>query len=101
MPAMRPRTVVVLAAAVALGSAYTLLPVTASSAATGFTFRTTVLQNQKAYGEPSIAVADDNRHVVVCVPGGAGDTSVWYSADEGRTFGTSQTHAAGPNGGGD
>ena len=76
-----------------------LVPAHAATPALGF--RRTVLADQKAYGEPSLAVADDNRHVVVCVPGGAGDTSDWYSADEGRTFGTSQTHAAGPNGGGD
>jgi hypothetical protein len=101
MPAFRARPVLTLAAVAALGSAYVLLPVAPSAAATGFRFRTTVLQNQKAYGEPSVAVADDNKHVAVCVPGGAGDTSVWYSADQGRTFGTSQTHAAGPNGGGD
>jgi hypothetical protein len=99
MPAFRPRTLLTLTAAVALGSAYTLLPVAPSSAASGFAFRTTVLQNQKAYGEPSLAVADDNRHVAVCVPGGAGETSVWYSADEGRTFGTSHTNS--DNGGGD
>ncbi len=63
-----------------------------------FTFRTTVLQDQDAYGEPSLAVAQDG-HIAVCVPGGAGQTSVWYSADDGRTFGTSHTTSA--NGGGD
>jgi hypothetical protein len=99
MSAFRPRTLFTAIAVIALGSVYTLLPVSASSAAGGFAFRTTVLQNQKAYGEPSIAVADDNKHVAVCVPGGAGETSVWYSADEGRTFGTSHTNS--DNGGGD
>jgi hypothetical protein len=101
MSALRPRNFLIFAAVIALGSAYTLLPVAPASAGGKFAFRTTVLQNQKAYGEPSIAVADDNKHVAVCVPGGAGDTSVWYSADEGRSFGTSHTNAAGPNGGGD
>jgi hypothetical protein len=96
---LRPRVVLTVAAVIALGAAYTLLPVVPVSAATGFAFRTTVLQDQKAYGEPSIAVADDNKHVAVCVPGGAGTTSVWYSADEGRTFGTSHTNS--DNGGGD
>jgi hypothetical protein len=99
MSVLRPRVVLTVAAVIALGAGYTLLPVVPVSAATGFAFRTTVLQNQKAYGEPSVAVADDGKHVAVCVPGGAGETSDWYSSDEGRTFGTSVTHSQ--NGGGD
>jgi hypothetical protein len=99
MPDFHPRTLLTAAAVIALGSAYTLLPVAPVSATSGFAFRTTVLQNQKAYGEPSLAVADDNRHVAVCVPGGAGETSVWYSGNEGRSFGTSHTNSQ--NGGGD
>ncbi|MDT7544244.1 MAG: hypothetical protein QOE99_354 [Actinomycetota bacterium] len=71
----------------------------ASAGASPFAFRTSVLQDQKAYGEPSLAVADDGKHVAVCVPGGAGQTSVWYSGDLGRTFGTS--HTTSDNGGGD
>src|SRR4051812_7466727 len=90
-----------LAATATLAAAYALLPAVPAGAGDAFTFRRTVLADQDAYGEPSVAVADDGKHVTVCVPGGAGDTSDWYSADEGRTFGTSQTHAAGPNGGGD
>lgn len=101
MTKLRPRTVLTAVAVAALGSAYTLLPVPPVSAASGFTFRTTVLQSQGAYGEPSLAVADDNNHVAVCVPGGAGDTSDWYSADEGRTFGTSHTNTSSGSGGGD
>jgi len=101
MTKLRPRIVLTAVAALALGSAYTLLPVTASSAASGFGFRTTVLPDQGSYGEPSLAVADDNKHVAVCVPGGAGDTSDWYSADQGRTFGTSHTNTSSGNGGGD
>ncbi len=83
-------------AAVALGA-----PAAGAGASDGtdrFAFRTTVLADQKAYGEPSLAVARDG-HIAVCVPGGAGETSVWYSADDGRTFGTSHTNST--NGGGD
>ncbi len=86
----------------ALGLATVALGAPASGAArTGtdaFVFRTTVLQDQGAYGEPSLAVARDG-HIAVCVPGGAGETSDWFSGDDGRTFGTSHTNSA--NGGGD
>jgi hypothetical protein len=70
-----------------------------AEAATPLGFRRNVLANQKAYGEPSLALSDDGRHIAVCVPGGAGETSVWYSNDDGYTFGTSHTNSQ--NGGGD
>lgn len=74
--------------------------VTAAQASTSpLSFRRTVLPDQKAYGEPSLAISDDGRHTAVCVPGGAGPTSVWYSSDDGNTFGTS--HTVSDNGGGD
>jgi hypothetical protein len=56
-------------------------------------FRTTVLADQGAYGEPSLEIAPDGRHVVVCVPGGTGTTSVWHSSDGGRSFNTSHTNS--------
>lgn len=73
--------------------------VSPAQAATPLGFRRTVLQNQQAYGEPSLALSDDGKHINVCVPGGAGQTSDWYSSDDGHTFGTSHTTSA--NGGGD
>jgi len=62
-------------------------------------FRRVVLANQNAYGEPSLALSDDGKHIAICVPGGVGQTSVWYSGNDGRSFGTSHTTSA--NGGGD
>ena len=62
-------------------------------------FRRVVLANQNAYGEPSLALSDDGKHIAVCVPGGAGQTSVWYSNSDGKWFGTS--HTTSDNGGGD
>lgn len=60
-------------------------------------FRRTELPNQGAYGEPSLALSKDGKHIVVCVPGGG--TKDWYSNNGGRSFGKSQTTSA--NGGGD
>ncbi|MCW2601416.1 MAG: hypothetical protein JWM02_3245 [Frankiales bacterium] len=71
----------------------------AQAATAPLTFRRTVLQDQKAYGEPSLALSADGKHIAVCVPGGAGETSDWYSNDDGHTFGTSHTNST--NGGGD
>jgi hypothetical protein len=71
----------------------------AQAASPVLTFRRTVLQDQKAYGEPSLAISADGKHTAVCVPGGVGTTSVWYSGDDGHTFGTSHTNS--DNGGGD
>lgn len=62
-------------------------------------FRRNVLADQKAYGEPSLAITKDGKHIAVCVPGGTGTTSVWYSGDDGHTFDTS--HTSSQNGGGD
>ena len=61
-------------------------------------FRNVTLADQGNFGEPSLALAPDGRHVVICVPGGGG-TKVWHSADDGRTFGTTSTTSQ--NGGGD
>jgi hypothetical protein len=61
-------------------------------------FRTTELPNQGDYGEPSLEISPDGKHIVVCVPGGAG-TKVWYSSNDGRSFGTS--HTTSTSGGGD
>ncbi len=69
-----------------------------STSAAGVRFRNVVLASQGNYGEPSLALAPDGRHVVVCVPGGGG-TKVWWSADDGHTFGTTATTSN--NGGGD
>jgi hypothetical protein len=94
-----------LAAPLALTAAGTLValglsvPPASSAQPKPLSFRRTVLQDQKAYGEPSLAVSADGKHIAVCVPGGAGQTSVWYSSDDGRTFGTS--HTTSTNGGGD
>jgi hypothetical protein len=68
-------------------------------AAQPLSFRRNVLADQDAYGEPSLAISADGKHSVVCVPGGKGTTSVWYSNDDGRTFNTSHTNS--DNGGGD
>ena len=70
-----------------------------ASADSQISFRRTVLADQKAYGEPSLALSDDGKHIAVCVPGGAGQTSDWFSADQGKTFGTS--HTTSQHGGGD
>ena len=76
------------------------MPLTAGAASTApLSFRRNVLADQKAYGEPSLALSDDGKHIAVCVPGGAGETSVWYSNDDGKSFGTSHTNSQ--NGGGD
>lgn len=89
-----------LALTVALGGLAVGLPLTSpAQAAAPLTFRRTVLADQRAYGEPSLALSDDGKHIAVCVPGGAGETSVWYSGDDGKTFGTSHTNSQ--NGGGD
>ncbi|MCW2776312.1 MAG: hypothetical protein JWN17_37 [Frankiales bacterium] len=61
-------------------------------------FRRTVLASQGSYGEPSLAVTKDGKHIAVCVPGGSGD-KVWWSGDDGHTFGTTATDST--NGGGD
>ena len=76
-----------------------LATVPAGATSTPLSFRRTVLQDQKQYGEPSLAITQDGKHIAVCVPGGTGETSVWYSADDGHTFGTSHTNS--DNGGGD
>jgi hypothetical protein len=93
---MNRRTVALSVAAVMLAAAPLAL---AAPKEKPISFRRVVLDDQKAYGEPSLALSDDGKHIAVCVPGGAGETSVWYSGDDGRSFGTSHTNST--NGGGD
>jgi hypothetical protein len=94
-----PLALTAAASLVALGLSVPSASSATTSPTSPLSFRRTVLQDQKAYGEPSLAVSADGKHTAVCVPGGAGETSVWYSSDDGRTFGTSHTNSA--NGGGD
>lgn len=98
---MRRRLLGPFALSAALGVVALGLPVLspADAATEPLSFRRTVLQDQRNYGEPSLALSDDGKHIAACVPGGAGETSVWYSSDDGHTFGTSHTNSQ--NGGGD
>jgi len=93
----RPLRPLALAATAALLAAAPLALATASTKP--IAFKRVVLADQKAYGEPSLAISDDGKHIAVCVPGGAGETSVWYSGNDGKSFGTS--HTTSQNGGGD
>src|SRR3954451_3923702 len=94
---MRRRPALALAAtAVAALSAVSVA--SAAAPAKAPTFRRTVLDPQGSYGEPSLAITNDGKHIAVCVPGGDG-TYVWYSGNDGRSFGKSATHSG--NGGGD
>ena len=83
-------------AALALGS-LTSLTGGSAQAAPAFTFRHNHLPPNNSYGEPSLAVSNTGK-IVVCTPGGPG-TNVWYSGDDGHTFGKTTTSS--PNGGGD
>ena len=99
MPASR-RLRIALSLTTATGVVAVGLPLSQpASAATTLGFRLTVLADQQAYGEPSLAISKDGKHAAVCVPGGVGETSDWYSSDDGKTFNTSHTSSA--NGGGD
>jgi hypothetical protein len=87
-------------ALVAVGALLAAAPLAmASPKAKPLSFRTVTLANQDAYGEPSLEVSPDGKHIVVCVPGGKGTTSIWYSNNDGRSFETSHTEST--NGGGD
>ncbi|MCW2708115.1 MAG: hypothetical protein JWM22_1957 [Frankiales bacterium] len=94
---MRRRVLVPLALTATTAVLVVTLP--AGAATKPLSFRRTVLADQKAYGEPSLAVSQDGKHIAVCVPGGVGTTSDWYSGDDGHTFDTS--HTSSDNGGGD
>jgi hypothetical protein len=101
MPASR-RLLVALSLTTATGVVAVGLPLSQpAAAATALSFRRTVLADQGAYGEPSLAVSKDGKHINVCVPGGAGDTSDWFSGDDGHSFGTSHTNTSSGSGGGD
>jgi hypothetical protein len=93
---MNRRHLALAVAAVTLGAAPLAL---AAPKEKPLSFRRVVLADQQAYGEPSLALSDDGKHIAVCVPGGKGQTSVWYSNNDGKTFGTSHTNS--DNGGGD
>jgi hypothetical protein len=92
---LRRRSLVLAAAAVAGLSAISVAQAAPSSAVG---FRRTVLDPQGSYGEPSLAITKDGKHIAVCVPGGSG-TYVWYSGNDGHSFGKTATSSA--NGGGD
>lgn len=47
-----------------------------------------------SYGEPSLAIAPDGKHVVSSTPGCAG-VCYWYSANNGKTWKTAQTDFGG------
>jgi hypothetical protein len=93
---LRRPSIVLAAAAVAALSAASLAQ--AAPAQGSLSFRRTVLAPQGSYGEPSLAITKDGKHIAVCVPGGSG-TYVWYSGDDGHSFGKTATSSA--NGGGD
>lgn len=96
---MHRRAVLSIAASAVVVAGLAAVPsATAGAATPRFTFANKGLGVTSSYGEPSLAIAPDGRHVVVCTPGGDG-TKVWYSADRGQTFGTTSTSSA--NGGGD
>jgi hypothetical protein len=65
---------------------------------TPVSFRLVELKSQGGYGEPSLAISKTGR-IAVCIPGGNDATDIWYSKDDGHTFGTS--HTTNPAGGGD
>jgi hypothetical protein len=91
-----PRPLALAAAAALLAGAPLAL---AAPRTAGLQFRQTVLADQGGYGEPSLAISQDGRHIAVCIPGGKDATDVWYSSNDGRTFGTS--HTTNDLGGGD
>jgi hypothetical protein len=99
---LRRRPVVLLAGAavVALSAASvaSAAPSSHRSHSSHVGFRRTVLAPQGSYGEPSLALTQDGKHIAVCVPGGSG-TYVWWSGDDGRSFGKTATSS--DNGGGD
>jgi hypothetical protein len=63
-----------------------------------FGFTTKGLGATGSYGEPSLSVAPDGRHLVASTPGGPG-VNYWYTANNGRTWKTTSTSS--PAGGGD
>src|SRR5689334_2363698 len=92
---MRRRSLALAAASVAALSA---VSVAQAAPASHVGFRRTVLDPQGSYGEPSLAITKDGKHIAVCVPGGSG-TYVWYSGNDGHSFAKSKTESQ--NGGGD
>jgi hypothetical protein len=68
-----------------------------------FGFVTVGLGATPAYGEPSLAVARDGRHLVISTPGsdanGNGTVQYWYTSNDGRSWAHSESTST--NGGGD
>lgn len=71
----------------------------APAAKDDFTWRQRAVAPDSSFTEPSLAI-DADGDIVVCAPGGPG-TVVWYSKDDGKTFGRSETGVAEGTGGGD
>jgi hypothetical protein len=74
---------------------------TAPYGAFGFVVKTQGLT--PAYGEPTLAIAPDGKHVVISTPGGDaqgnGTVQIWYSKDDGNTW--KHTYNTVDGGGGD
>src|SRR4051794_39828194 len=64
----------------------------------GFTTQGLDTKAQFSYGEPSLAIAPDGKHLVASTPGGGG-VQYWYSSNNGATWAHTQTTPS--NGGGD
>ncbi len=99
---MRRTTVSLTVTALAAALGAVAAPQVVGATTPTFSFAKTPLGQTGNYGEPSIAVAPDSRHVVVSTPGSTpdgGGVQYWYSADNGKTFKTTFTTSA--NGGGD
>ncbi|HJP65365.1 MAG TPA: sialidase family protein [Actinomycetota bacterium] len=74
-----------------------------SSAYGKFGFIGKNLGKTPAYGEPTLAIAPDGKHVVASTPGsnskGQGTVQIWYSKDDGKSW--HSTYYTSPSGGGD
>jgi hypothetical protein len=74
-----------------------------SSAYGAFGFVSKTEGKTPAYGEPTLAIAPDGKHVVISTPGsdagGNGTVQIWYSKDDGNTWHHTSNTADG--GGGD
>ncbi|MFL6239171.1 MAG: sialidase family protein [Actinomycetes bacterium] len=100
----RRRIALAAACAVGLTLPFVLLPGASAAPLAGahdttspygpFGFTTKGLGKTGSYGEPSLAVAPDGRHVVTSTPGCAG-VCYWYSADNGATWKTTETSGGG------
>ncbi|MEA2645350.1 MAG: repeat-like domain [Chloroflexota bacterium] len=68
-----------------------------------FGFTTQGLGASPSYGEPSLRLANDGQHAIVCTPGsddqGNGGVQYWYSANDGNNW--NHSISSYPGGGGD